>query len=364
MLKFKYLLPGDCWRFSLDDNSAPDHRATTVSLIPGSPRPADLDSDWDWMVVPGHPKATEYLRLHGERAVELLEHYSTHPSPTPLKLTRGDLKPGDCFQYLESTEVVGPSGPMIACSNGLMPAGMPSAWCPSPPIYTITRNRDLVRRIRHWNATPQYEHVVAHEGVVTTLEMDATDLQDGDIITHVYHRSEAKWMQTGYHATPLTVSERFPDGRAKRMKEEFGATVYFDGTPYWVRVQRKASNPQIAAPVILSGVDPLKDLRDAIFVREEKTTGGIKGRECLQRFEMAQRTESLARPRADVDQLVSTNAECGMTSAQVEVARDLWSYKLRLQIAETKLREETAVRRNVCDDPDEMPNMVFVDGVK
>lgn len=114
-------------------------------------------------------------------------------------------------------------------------------------------------------------------------------------------------------------------------------------------------------PQVLSCVDPFKDLTDAIFVLEMFHVDGLRGTECLERFEKAQQTESLARPRADVDKLVSTHAGHGLTIEQVEHARDLWSLKLRLKI-KTKVTEDAARERNqvVCDDVDEMPNMATV----
>lgn len=133
----------------------------------------------------------------------------------------------------------------------------------------------------------------------------------------------------------------------------------------WVALADLGMQPAFVAnpePVVLPCVDPLKHLRDAIFVREIATVEGIKGFECLTRFEKAQQTESIVRLCGGG--YVSTNAECGLTTKQVEAAQDLWSYKLRLRVAEQRQRDEATRAMNLCDDPDEMPNMVYVETVE
>ena len=82
--------------------------------------------------------------------------------------------------------------------------------------------------------------------------------------------------------------------------------------------------------------------------------GSLSGAECLVRYEQAQRTESLVRIQGG---FVCTNAECGMTSEQVELAQAIWPLALQLRFDHAKDREQHQV---VCDDVDEMPNMTYV----
>jgi hypothetical protein len=226
-----------CWRFI--DADAPDHKPTANHTDGGDKSP----SNWDgWRIETGAP--SDYLQRHGHQNIELLEHYSTHREPTPRTLRRGDLKPGDCYQYLDDA-----GGPHIVEGHDISFAGMPPKWLVSTEGSARLRMESPVRRIPHWN----------------------------------------------------------------------------DG------------------PVILPCVDPLKGLRDAIFVLEESTNGGIKGRECLTRFERGQQTESIAH---DGTGYVCTNAECGLTSPQIELAQMLWSSKLRLKVAEQAAKD--AERERTC----------------
>lgn len=122
-----------------------------------------------------------------------------------------------------------------------------------------------------------------------------------------------------------------------------------------VRTLPEKAAPFVANPPrILSCIDPFKDLSDAVFVLAEFHVDGLKGSECLVRFEKAQRTESIARTRTDPNAFVSTNAECGLTAAQVEHARLLWKATLKLKVVvrgvEDVERERTRVVVDYVDD--------------
>ncbi len=110
-----------------------------------------------------------------------------------------------------------------------------------------------------------------------------------------------------------------------------------------------ANPPQ---PVVLSCIDPFKDMKDQIFVYEKMHTDGMSGRECLARFERGQQTESIARVG---DGFVCTNAECGLNAEQISHAEDLWAMKLRLKVAESKAADAARERMQVvCDDQYEL----------
>lgn len=122
-----------------------------------------------------------------------------------------------------------------------------------------------------------------------------------------------------------------------------------------VRTMPEKAEPFVANPPrILSCVDPFKGLSDAVFVLAQFHVDGLTGAQCLVRFEGAQQTESLARPRADVDKLVCTNASWGLTVDQVEHARLLWTATLKLKIARQRAADAERERmRVVCDYQDE-----------
>ncbi len=77
-------------------------------LINSARRPRALPEEWSfsWM----SKDTLEYE----DKEVEILEHYSTHPIPTPITkaLLRKDLQVGDCFKYvgLNGAYVVTPVG--------------------------------------------------------------------------------------------------------------------------------------------------------------------------------------------------------------------------------------------------------------
>lgn len=127
---------------------------------------------------------------------------------------------------------------------------------------------------------------------------------------------------------------------------------------YW-GLERK---PFVANPpetVILPCIDPFKDLRDAIFVLEVQHVDGIAGKDCLQRFERAQQTETLAATRmptvpGEARQMVCTNAECGLTHKQIEHARLLWTYTLRLKVVERAAADAERERTRVVVDFDDV----------
>jgi hypothetical protein len=344
MLKMKDILPGDCWRFTLSDESAPDHHPT-ITVRKGQPtnRPRGWDT-WEWDAV----DTSEYMEEHGHREIELLVHPSKNAAGVPLNLRRKDLKPGDCFHYLrESDFPEDGSLPQFRIVEGpdVSVQGMPRSW----GISSATKHGrpdDLVRCVPHWSGA-MVTASTAHLKVLATstcggyVVVASTDVPAGVV------RSQRS-----------TTLEAAIEDEVDDLESMAGGKFRGPHPSGFCWMAKPA--PRVPDPVILSGIDPLKDLRDAVFVREEKTVDGIKGHQCLWRYEEAQRTESLARPRTDEDKLVSTNAMCALTEAQVEHARDLWSYKLRLKVAEQKLRDEEKRARNLCDDPDEMPNMVYV----
>jgi|HubBroStandDraft_6_1064221.scaffolds.fasta_scaffold247309_2 hypothetical protein len=271
-MKFKDVRPGHCFRFLLSDRSVPDHDPMVVTDTPGDPAglPRSKNPLWATWYYEGESDDSAFYHEFRDHEVELLEHYSTHPTPTPLvrgEPERRDLVHGDCFVYLDS-----PGSFYIVGDHRTEISGAPDNWNMSTRTSAAGRWENKVRRIPHWN--------------------------------------------TG-------------------------------------------ETPAKTEPVILPCIDPFKGLRDAIFVREEKHVDGLRGKECLARFERGQQTESIAATGAGY---VCTNAECALTSAQIHHARDLWSYKLRLKAAEQKAADADAARRDTlaCDDVDEMPNMATV----
>lgn len=109
---------------------------------------------------------------------------------------------------------------------------------------------------------------------------------------------------------------------------------------------RRVEAPACKTPaaVVRSCVDPLDKLLN-------QWAGEYTGAECLARFEMAQRTESLVRT---LHGYVCTNADCGLDEGQVALAQEIWPHMLR---ARFKLAANKERLRVVCDDVDEMPNM-------
>lgn len=78
---------GVCWRYI--DSDAPDHDPT-YNIEKGE-KDATQDKWTPWEVEsPDEP--SNYTKINGHRRVEMLEHYSTHPTPTLLKNQEFELK--------------------------------------------------------------------------------------------------------------------------------------------------------------------------------------------------------------------------------------------------------------------------------
>lgn len=394
---------GICWQMTGQD--APDRRPT-VSAVKDPHQP----NSWDWYDPTDF--SSVWLKKHGHQPVVLIEHFSVSEKPKALTLQRRDLLPGDCFRYVNHDSL---SQQFIVEGKDVSLAGMPGTWDHS---YNKHADMDaIVVRIAHWNVVEEgsreilrtsacgayvlvnatevpmgvwrsqrnttleeairdevsdikwakqhhlsgpsdaglcwMEKPLEQANVSDLIEIPATKLRDGDCIVAL--KDSGDWQETGYKDEPIYVREWGSDGKALRVGVNFGATMNGD-KPWMVRVKRTGTR---ITSVVLPCVDPLKELRDAVFVREIATVEDIKGLECLTRFEKAQQTESVVHLVGGG--YVSTNAECGLTTNQVEAAQDLWSYKLRLMAAEAKLRDTQKLRVNLCDDPDEMPNMVYVE---
>jgi hypothetical protein len=113
-----------------------------------------------------------------------------------------------------------------------------------------------------------------------------------------------------------------------------------------LRVRRiKHWNDANQQPVVLPCVSPMDDF-DRVGVEEVGLIADNRtALSCLARYEAALQAEG----RHD------DGTMAGLTDAQIELAQRMWSAKLRRKIVETEKRERERV---VCDDIDEMPNMV------
>ncbi len=379
MLTLKDIRLGDCWRFTGPD--APDHRANFTTRMT-DPAPKGLPKGWDDYGVDDPPNKQTYWRMHKDKAVELLEHYSTHPTPTPIKLTRRDLQPGDCFEYAEP--VSEESGPRIVEGRDVSLAGMPGTWNLS--TKTSARMDAPVRRIPRWDAPAspvlafskcrQYV-VVAAKDVPTTAQRSpysnnlaqAIKDEDDDIAhlkehgSKISHSNGFCWIKhsdletkstTRVHATSkcgdyvLIDIRDVPEDAARSMVNGTVDEGVADQESDIKRVQRGdlhgprrdregfvwVSRGSVAPqePFVRSCVDPLENLL-------ETRVNGIDGHEALTRLEVAMRTESVVRRS---DGWVSTNGEFGgLDELQFELARKCWAARLR------KLRDDAATRERM-----------------
>jgi hypothetical protein len=73
-----------CWRFHPGDQDAPDHRPTfNHDRDTVDPSPSTWDS-WEVEYDDSEEEPSDFMKKHGHRRIELLQHWSTHPEPTPL----------------------------------------------------------------------------------------------------------------------------------------------------------------------------------------------------------------------------------------------------------------------------------------
>ena len=264
MLTLKDIRHGDCWRYSSD--KALDRRPSITTYY-NEGEPPELPNNWDDYGLPRERDLADpmsYFNCNKDREVELLVHYGISRTPQPLRLRRGNLIPGDCFQYLDDgNDGSSPSLCHVVDGPGVHYTDLPREWLVSTAGSARCRLESPVRRVEHWS------------------------------------------------------------------------------------LERKPFIANPPAPVILPCIDPFKSLKDEIFVFGEIPAEGMKGNECLARFERGQQTESIARVG---DGFVCTNADCGLTHVQIEHAKNLWSLKLRLKVAETKAADAERARTQVVVD--------------
>jgi hypothetical protein len=147
IIKLKDLIIGDCWRYISGTDRRPG-----ITTDSDAPSPTDLPEGWDDY---GLDPECEYFQNNANRKVELLEHYRDSPSPRPLELKRRDLRPGDCFQYLDDDEII-PGVASISCPHivdgrNVSYLHKPSDWLVSTDGSARQRMDSPVRRIPKWD---------------------------------------------------------------------------------------------------------------------------------------------------------------------------------------------------------------------
>lgn len=253
-----------------------------------------------------------------------------------------DLNLGDCWVYVKGND----KRPAVTTgADDPSPSDLPDGWDdygldPECEYFKNNADRD-VELIEHYRVSPYPR----------PLQLKRKDLEPGDCFQYLDHDKiehgtnvsdphivdgpgvSLAHMPRNWLVSTSTSARRRADSPVRRI-------------PRWEAPF--VANPP--SPVVLPCVDPNKELRDTIWVLEMKTVGDIKGAECLRRFEMAQQTESLARTRADMDRMVSTNAACALTQDQVEHARHLWELKLKLGVLVKKQEDAERERLRVVVD--------------
>jgi hypothetical protein len=201
-----------------------------------------------------------YTKEHGHRRVELLEHWSTHPTPTPRKAQSFDVK------------------------------------------YMTVRTNEV-------HAGQWYLGIWSRSGEATNI---CRGLNNGALNTCGYRADRGPIQDPGFVI---------------------------------VLVNTVGKTLRVPAAAVRSCVDPIDKLL-------KQRVDGMAGAICFTNYEGAQRTESLVRTNHG---FVSTNAEFPLNEDQCALAREIWPYALRLRVARAEYQER---HRVVCDDVDEMPNMV------
>ncbi len=145
IIKLRDLNLGDCWRYVSGSDRRPG-----VTTHGDDPSPTDLPEGWDDY---GLDPECEYFQNNANRKVELLEHYRDSPSPRPLELKRRDLRPGDCFQYLDNSADINEciSVPHIVDGRNVSYLGKPPDWLVSTEGSARGRMDSPVRRIPKWD---------------------------------------------------------------------------------------------------------------------------------------------------------------------------------------------------------------------
>lgn len=146
IIKLRDLIIGDCWRYVSGSDRRPG-----VTTGADDPSPTDLPDGWDDY---GLDPECEYFQNNADRKVELLEHYSVSKTPMPLELKRRDLRPGDCFQYLDDDQIIpgvsSVSCPHIVDGRNVSYLHKPSDWLVSTDGSARQRMDSPVRRIPKW----------------------------------------------------------------------------------------------------------------------------------------------------------------------------------------------------------------------
>jgi hypothetical protein len=141
-MKLNDVRVGECFRFLPDQgyDQKPTYADTHLKK-----KPADLPPTWDACDVDDKDIEIAWWKNGGGLQVELLEHYSR--SVEPKVLTRGCIRVGECFQYLDGA--LDP-GCHVMTASGTKPQEAPSDWIAVSVDY-VGRNNQRVRRIPRWD---------------------------------------------------------------------------------------------------------------------------------------------------------------------------------------------------------------------
>lgn len=263
-------------------------------------------------------------------------------------MTLRDVLPGMCWRFTSSSApdrrptytLTDEEGETNTTSTPL-PPGWDDHYWEDPKAgdhskFYAQHADEPVQLLMHYKKAPEGRPVEEYEAVPTKK------VRDQQWYIGVWNEASAKAVASSLNRKEVST---------KSYHRGFGPI----SDPGWavVRTLPEKAAPFVANPPrVLSCVDPFKDLSDVVFVLAEFHMEGLKGSECLTRFEQGQQTESIASNGVG---LVCTNAECGLTTAQISLAQSLWTATLRLKVARQGAKDAERERTQVvCDDQYEL----------
>lgn len=126
--------------------------------------------------------------------------------------------------------------------------------------------------------------------------------------------------------------------RISSFAEKRGNDLLVRRIPHWGDSETWRGIPQGSVPVKTAVEASATATKLQKLLKE--TCNDLTGAECLRRLERAMQTESLARPRTDSPNMVSTFHE-GLDQQQVVLARSVWAAKLAVLSAASKAIDDS-----------------------
>lgn len=252
-----------------------------------------------------------------------------------------DLLPGDCWRFPEGDEDAPDHDPTFCFDQdaGEKAPSIPRGW----DSWGLERNDKSAFYEDHKDRPVELlEHYTTHPKP-RLLALKRRGLTAGDCFQYLDDGDDNRSLGVSHIVDGPNVSLR---GLPREWCVSTNSAKYRMDSP--VRRIWRWDNARPVETRVLPCIDPAQDLRIQLKERLIAFVEGVRGADCLTRFEEGQRTESIAWTGAGY---VCTNAACGLTATQLEHARITWTMAVRLRVDDKAAEEAERERTRIVCDP-------------